>query len=104
MSTALYEQMIHLILSIPRGRVATYGQIARQAGHPRGARTVARVLHSSSRKHDLPWHRVVNRLGAISLPPGQGQEKQRALLRMEGVQFGLNGRIDLGRYGHVYDE
>jgi methylated-DNA-protein-cysteine methyltransferase-like protein len=63
------ERIIEIVTSIPAGRVATYGEIAGYAGNPRGARQVARVLHAMSEGRNLPWHRVVNRRGAISLPP-----------------------------------
>ena len=86
------------ILCIPYGRVATYGQIATWAGNPRGARQVARILHACSRRDNLPWHRIVNRQGRISLPPGQGFEIQKALLVKEGVRFNANGTIDLDRF------
>ena len=86
------------IRSIPAGRVATYGQIAALAGNPRAARQVVRVLHSCSKKERLPWHRVVNREGRISLPPLGGLEEQRALLMREGVEFDDAGRIDLRRF------
>ena len=91
------RRIIELIRAIPRGRVATYGQIARMAGLPRGARQVARILHSSSRTRRLPWHRVINASGGISLAPGYGGELQRALLEKEGVVF-LRGRVNLRRY------
>ena len=84
-----------LIKAIPRGKVATYGQIAALAGNYRGARQVARVLHSSSDKDGLPWHRVINGRGRISLPRGRGFEKQKRLLGREGVCVNALGRIDL---------
>ncbi len=91
------RRIIDLIRSIPRGRVATYGQIAAMAGLPRGARQVARLLHSCSRSRRLPWHRVINASGGISLPAGSGLELQRALLEREGVIF-LRGKVSLRRY------
>ena len=84
-----------LIKAIPRGKVATYGQIAALAGNHRGARQVVRVLCSSSDKDGLPWHRVINGWGRISLPRGRGFEKQKRLLAVEGVRVGALGRIDL---------
>ena len=60
------EQVISIISRIPRGRVTTYGLIAVAAGNHCGARQVARILHSSSDKYKLPWHRVVNVKGEIS--------------------------------------
>lgn len=87
-----------VIKSIPKGKVATYGRVATYAGNPRGARQVVRVLHSSTRKDKLPWHRVVNREGRIALKPNYGYEIQKALLRKEGVEFGKSDTIDLARY------
>jgi len=57
-----------------------------------------RVLHSSSEKENLPWHRVINRNGSISLKPGQGYELQKALLKDEGIKFNLDDTIDLKEY------
>lgn len=87
-----------LIRSIPRGRVATYAQIAALAGNYRAARQVARVLHSSSDTDRLPWHRVINSRGGISLPKGRGFETQKRLLRKEGVPSDAAGRIDLDAF------
>lgn len=84
-----------VINQIPYGKVATYGQVAAIAGNHRAARQVAWVLHSSSESDNLPWHRVINRSGRISLLPGNGFEEQKALLEQEGVVFDQNGRIDL---------
>jgi methylated-DNA-protein-cysteine methyltransferase-like protein len=84
-----------VIKKIPRGKVATYGQIAALAGNPRAARQVVRILHSSSRKDKLPWHRVINSKGTISLKPGQGYELQKSLLEKEGIKFGLRDAVDL---------
>lgn len=92
-------RVIELIKSVPRGRVATYGQIARMAGHPRGARLVSYILHSLSEKYDLPWHRIVNRKGGISLKPGYGCELQRTMLEGEGIRFKPSDGIDLAKYG-----
>jgi methylated-DNA-protein-cysteine methyltransferase-like protein len=92
------SQAISLIQRIPRGKVATYGQIADLAGNRRGARMVVRILNSSSEKYDLPWHRIVNRQGQISLPRGNGYELQKELLEKEGVVFDSEDTIDLRRY------
>ena len=80
-------RVIAVLKAMPSGKVATYGQVAALAGNPRGARQVVRILHSQSRKHGLPWHRVINARGRISLPEGRGYELQRRLLEEEGVQF-----------------
>jgi methylated-DNA-protein-cysteine methyltransferase-like protein len=96
---SFFERAADVISRIPRGTVASYGQVAAIAGNPRAARQVVRVLHAWSRERGLPWHRVVNAKGAVSLPKGGGFELQRALLEEEGVAFGPDGRIDLARYG-----
>lgn len=93
-STSRFTEAVkNLINSIPRGKVCTYGIIAAATGNPRAARQVAWILHSSSKKEGLPWHRVVNREGKISLKPYQGYELQKHLLEAEGIVFGLNERI-----------
>jgi len=93
------RRVIDLVKSVPRGKVATYGQIARWAGHNRGARLESYILHSISEKYDLPWHRIVNRRGEISLKPGYGYELQRQLLESEGITFDSGNAIDLTTYG-----
>lgn len=88
---------IRVIRAIPQGKVATYGLVAALAGSPLGARQVVRVLHTLSRKERLPWHRVISSRGSISLPRGAGFERQRALLRAEGVKVTTDGRVDFKR-------
>lgn len=84
---------------IPRGRVATYGQVAALAGLPRHARQVGYALHALPENSRVPWHRVVNAKGEISLRPSTGHDQlQRLLLEKEGVRFGPAGRIDLKRF------
>jgi methylated-DNA-protein-cysteine methyltransferase-like protein len=87
-----------IIKQIPRGKVATYGQIAAIAGNHRAARQVAWLLHSSTENDNLPWHRVINGKGKISLEPGHGFEKQKQLLQNEGIRFDKNQRIDLKHF------
>jgi methylated-DNA-protein-cysteine methyltransferase-like protein len=89
---------IAVIRSIPRGKVATYGQVAGVAGSPLAARQVVRVLHALSRKESLPWHRVINSGGTISLSRGAGFEAQKTLLEAEGVRVSEKGRVDLKKY------
>lgn len=96
---ALSDRIKRVVRRIPRGKVASYGQVAALAGHPRAARAVVWILHSSSGKAKLPWQRVINSRGTISLRPGCGYEEQRARLMAEGVVFGPDGRVDLRRYG-----
>ncbi|WP_210471361.1 MGMT family protein [Sporosarcina sp. 6E9] len=88
------KRVVHIIQAIPPGYVMSYGQVAAAAGNPRGARQVVRILHSMSEKHELPWHRIINAKGEISF---SGKD-QRGLLEAEGVEFSLNGKIDLARY------
>jgi methylated-DNA-protein-cysteine methyltransferase related protein len=100
-----FEQRIKAcIRSVPRGRVATYAQIAALAGNDRAARQVARVLHSCSEKDSLPWHRIINSRGGIALGRGRGFEEQLRLLRAEGVKVDGGGRVDLDIYRWETDE
>ena len=92
--TEFSKAVICIISAIPEGRVETYGSIAVKAGNPRAARQVSRLLHSSSGKHGLPWHRVINSGGKISLT-GSGADLQRQLLESEGIIFDKSGRVDL---------
>ncbi|MCK5127356.1 MAG: MGMT family protein [candidate division Zixibacteria bacterium] len=87
-----------VIKSIPAGKIATYGQIAALAGNPRAARMVVRILHSSSKSDNLPWHRIINSKGTISLRPGQGYELQKQLLEDEGIEFGIGDKVDFKKY------
>lgn len=92
------ERIIAVIGSIPEGQVLTYGGAAALAGNPKGARVVVWVLNSSSEKEGLPWHRVINSKGSISLKPGYGFELQKQLLESEGVEVSERGMIDLEKY------
>jgi len=96
--TVFTERVKDTVKKIPAGRVVTYVQVAACAGNHRAARQVAWVLHSSSRKCNLPWHRVINSRGRISLKPNQGYERQKALLQTEGIVFREDGSINLERY------
>jgi methylated-DNA-protein-cysteine methyltransferase-like protein len=100
MGKSLFTQrVVEIIRSIPKGRVSTYGMVAQLAGNARAARQVTRILHSLSEKENLPWHRVVNREGQISLGKGRGYEEQKKLLLDEGVKFNLYDKVDLEVYG-----
>lgn len=76
----------------------TYGLIAAHCGNPRAARQVAWILHASLRKENLPWHRVVNRNGQISLKHFNGYEIQKQLLQKEGIIFAKGNAIDLNLF------
>jgi methylated-DNA-protein-cysteine methyltransferase related protein len=93
-----YGRIFAVVRRIPRGRVATYGQIASLAGLPGGARRVGYALFSLPSATALPWQRVVNAQGGISLDPHSSGLTQRLLLEKEGVSFDARGRIQLTRY------
>ncbi len=95
------EQVISIIKSIPKGKVMSYGQIAANAGNPWGARQVSRILHSMSKSHELPWHRVINSKGEISLK-GDGAMIQEVMLKSEGIKF-ENNKVDFKLYAHLVE-
>lgn len=99
--TDFTEQVLEIIKSIPYGKVMTYGQIATYAGNPRGARQVSRVLSGMSSKYDLPWHRVINSKGGISLT-GEPGFLQGEKLSNEGVII-KNKHIDLKLFQYYLD-
>lgn len=92
------QRVKDVIKKIPQGKVATYGQVAALAGNPRAARQVVWILNSSSRKDELPWHRLVNGKGQISLKRNHGYEIQKKLLQKEGVNFSEKDTINFKRY------
>ncbi len=103
---SFFQQVHRVVRSIPSGRVATYGQIARILGKPRAARTVGWALHALPEGSDVPWQRVISARGIVSLGAGglhgspcTGAALQRALLEEEGVVFDSQGRCDLDIYG-----
>jgi methylated-DNA-protein-cysteine methyltransferase related protein len=89
-----------VIRRIPKGWVATYGQVAALAGLPRRARLVGRILQDLDPKSDIPWHRVVNARGEVSYSPSRngGDVRQQRLLEKEGVQFDHRNRFNLERF------
>lgn len=86
-----YEAVYSLVARIPKGRVASYGQLARLLGHPRGARQVGRALRLCP--DHLPWQRVVMRDGGIA--GGGYAPLRKAMLEEEGVAFLPDGRVDM---------
>ena len=91
-----YARIWSVVRRIPRGRVATYGQIAELAGLPGHARQVGYALHNLPPRSTVPWHRVLNARGEVSpRTSGDSHELQRLLLEGEGVVFNLAGRLDL---------
>ncbi|MBI2418442.1 MAG: MGMT family protein [Ignavibacteriales bacterium] len=94
-----FQKILSVVQSVPEGKVATYGQIARIAGIPRNARQVGYALHGVSEGTDIPWHRIINTKGQISFPvDSSGYAIQRALLEAEGIRFSLQGRISIKKY------
>ena len=98
--TPFSEKAIEIIQSIPAGKVATYGQIALLAGNHRNARRVSRLIHTCSKKYNLPWHRIVNIQGKISLKD-EAFEMQYQMLKAEGIEFGIGNAIDLNKFGFM---
>jgi methylated-DNA-protein-cysteine methyltransferase-like protein len=98
---ATYEIYYAVARRVPRGRVATYGTIAREAGFPGRARQVGYALAALPDASDVPWHRIVNARGEVSPRSSAiGYERlQRTLLEAEGVRFDASGRISLDRFG-----
>ena len=91
-----YLRIYSVVRRIPRGRVATYGQIAGLAGLPGCARQVGYALHALDEDSNVPWQRVVNALGRVSLRREAGMDQvQRQLLEAEGLHFDANDRLDL---------
>ena|SRR5437868_4350492 len=92
-----YERIYAVVRRIPRGRVASYGQVAKVAGLDGRARQVGYALHAL-KLDGVPWHRVINAAGRISLK-GHSAITQQIRLEREGVRCDAGGRIDLARYG-----
>jgi methylated-DNA-protein-cysteine methyltransferase related protein len=99
MTSTTYRDIYAVVSQIPKGQVATYGQIARLAGLPGRARLVGYAL-SVLNDHSVPWHRVVNAKGAVSRRSGgsEADDVQRLRLEEEGIDFDSHGRIPLDRY------
>lgn len=95
--TQFTKDVLVVLKQIPYGKVTTYGDVAKTAGYPNGARQVVRILSSLSEKEDLPWHRVVNKAGQVVLR-GDGELEQIALLQMEGVGFISEHIVDMKNY------
>jgi methylated-DNA-protein-cysteine methyltransferase-like protein len=98
-SEGSYAKIYSVVRHVPRGRLATYGQIAKLAGLPGHARQVGYALHALPDDLAIPWHRVINAQGRVSPRGDPGWDLvQRQLLEREGVCFDVSGRVDLERY------
>lgn len=94
-----FERIYAVVRRIPRGRVATYGQIAMMAGNPHWSQVVGYALHVNPDPEGIPCFRVVNRFGEVSSAFAfGGGNRQRELLEEEGVVFLPDGRVDMARY------
>lgn len=94
-----YDKIYEIVKRIPKGKVATYGQVAFLAGNSRWARVVGYALHVNPDTSTIPCHRVVNREGKVA--PGfafGGEDVQRKFLEAEGVVFEPDGRVDMDKY------
>jgi methylated-DNA-protein-cysteine methyltransferase related protein len=88
-----------MVRRVPRGHVATYGQIATLLGSPRVARQVGYAMAAVRPHDDVPWHRIINAKGQISHRGDLGRARmQRELLEAEGVRFDAQERVDLERH------
>jgi len=102
MNPNFFDRVYAVVRMIPAGKVASYGQIAALLGHPRAARTVGWALNAlrDNDIDDVPWQRVINSQGRISISRADlGAELQQALLEEEGVEFDPRGYVDLKRFG-----
>ena len=98
MQKSTFELIYDVVKQIPKGKVATYGQVASLAGNKRWSRVVGYALHSNPDPTTIPCHRVVNRLGEVSKAFAfGGKNRQITLLENEGVGF-VNDRVDLKKY------
>lgn len=96
----MFERVLAMVRRIPKGKVATYGDVAAASGYPGAARQVVWALRSGGKA--VPWHRVLGARGRILLPGENGLE-QRLRLRSEGVAI-EGDRVDLTKYGHTFQK
>ncbi len=96
---AFFQEVYDIVRKIPKGKVATYGQIARMLGQPKRAKIVGWALHKNPYFGEVPCHRVVNRNGEISSGFAfGGMEVQKEMLEAEGITFDEDGKIDLNEF------
>jgi methylated-DNA-protein-cysteine methyltransferase-like protein len=97
--SSFFEKVHRLVRQVPPGKVTSYGAIACMLEHPHAARTVGWAMHGILEGSDVPWWRVLNSKGGISLAAERGARLQRELLEAEGVEFDERGCVDLKRFG-----
>ena len=96
--TEFTARVIEVILSIPPGRVMTYGTVALYAGSPGGARQVVRILHTMTEKYELPWHRVISTGGFLKIKDPDLHLFHKTLLLHEGVEFLAENQVDMAKH------
>lgn len=97
-----FENVYDLVKKVPKGKVVTYGEIARAIGNPRMSRQVGWALHVNPKPGVIPCHRVVNRFGELSSAFAfGGVNRQAELLREEGVEV-IDNKVDLNKYGYSF--
>ncbi len=92
MDKTFSERIIDVIQNIEQGQILSYKEVSEIAGHPNGARQVARILKTSTEKHNLPWWRVINSKMEVSIQDPMGRQMQIDLLRLEGHTI-INGKV-----------
>ena len=97
--SSFFEKVHRLVQQVPSGKVISYGAIARTLEHPHAARTVGWAMHNIPEGSDVPWWRVLNSKGRISLSGERGANLQRELLEAEGIEFDERGYVDWERFG-----
>lgn len=97
-TSPLYRKIIATIRRVPKGKVASYGQIAEVAGAKGAARQVVWTLHTAH-KYGLPWQRIINAQGKIAMKTDMSYIRQRDALLKEGIEFDEYGRVDMERFG-----
>ena len=96
----LYQEIYKIVAEIPKGKVMTYGQVARSVGNPRWARLVGQAMFYAPDEMDIPYHRVLNCKGEMAPDYAfGGQDMQRKMLKDEGIIFKPNGCVDLKKSG-----
>lgn len=102
-SKNFFENVYDFVRRVPKGKVVTYGEIARAIGNRRMSRQVGWALHVNPKPGEIPCHRVVNRFGELSTAFAFGGiNRQEELLRSEGVEV-VGGKVDLSKYGYKFD-
>ena len=97
-----FKEVYTLLKTIPKGKVTTYGDIARALGYPKRAKFVGYALHVNPDPENIPCYKVVNREGRLAPAFAfGGEDAQRAMLEADGVEV-VNGKVDLEKYRHIF--